>query len=290
LFFATPEAHKLLVRTRNCAAPVWGVTGDACDGRSDRIYEVYCPECFGDELNHVYLNGAANLTSIGTFTFTDPTIYNGGGAQFWFEFGLNGNTGFVGQASGISELNANSTNADVFVRPVVSSGAVIAVTGAVRAPTEPCTPTVNCVLGAWSSYSDCSVDCGGGYQHRTRTPVVSAQNGGLCDSLGDEKQCNTQQCSTELTGKARAGIVIACVCSAVLAGLIFFSFAKNKKVFTTKSKAQRKAAAAAAAAAQKQEQQQAQDHHKRASHEEATGEEDETVAVAQPVKTVHIWV
>jgi len=153
--------------------------------------------------------------------------------------------------------------------------------------------SVNCVLGGWSDYSTCSVNCGGGYQHRTRAPIVVAQNGGTCGALGDQKQCNTQQCSQDLTDVARAGIVIACIASVILAGLIFFSFAKDKKVFTTKSKAQRKAAAAAAVAAKKQQEQERVAQAKRAAmEEEQTGEDDEQVAVAQqpPVKTVHIWV
>jgi len=295
LFFATPVANQLFVRTRNCTAPEWGVPGDACHGRTDRIYEIFCPgaTCLADQNNHVYTydTDSATLTTVGTFTLVNPTVYNGGGAQFWFPFGSNGGSGWLSQPSGIPELNANFTDASVFVVPAYKGSTLVAVVGAIRSEDEPCTPPVNCVLGAWSSYGACSAVCGGGFQHRTRAAIVNAQNGGSCGALGQEQQCNTQLCYQDLTGRARAGVVIACICSAVLAGLIFFSWAKSKKVFTTKSKAQRKAAAAAAAAANKRQQQEQQAQAKQAAMNDHTGEDDEVVvAELQPVKTVHIWV
>lgn len=55
---------------------------------------------------------------------------------------------------------------------------------------------VNCVWGPWSSFTTCSVPCGGGSQTRTREEEVSAANGGTaCVGPATETQtCNTQLC------------------------------------------------------------------------------------------------
>jgi len=55
---------------------------------------------------------------------------------------------------------------------------------------------VNCRVSAWSSWSGCSTECGGGKQTRTRTHLVEAAHGGQeCPALVDEQPCNTQQCA-----------------------------------------------------------------------------------------------
>jgi hypothetical protein len=52
---------------------------------------------------------------------------------------------------------------------------------------------VDCVVSDWSEWSDCSAECGGGTQTRTRTIVTPAQNGGtVCDALIETRECNMQ--------------------------------------------------------------------------------------------------
>lgn len=66
--------------------------------------------------------------------------------------------------------------------------------------TQPCNThqcSSDCVVSTWSSYSQCSEDCGGGVQHRTRTVVTEPENGGdSCPALYEERACNTHACET----------------------------------------------------------------------------------------------
>merc|ERR1711920_4294 len=60
--------------------------------------------------------------------------------------------------------------------------------------TAPC--PVNCKLSDWGEWAKCSVTCGGGTQHKTRTEAITAANGGT--ACKEDKQmsqdCNTQPC------------------------------------------------------------------------------------------------
>lgn len=62
---------------------------------------------------------------------------------------------------------------------------------------QPC--PVDCVLGAWTLWSACSVECGGGTRRRVRTFVnVAAHNGLPCDGpTEDTEPCNEQSCSID---------------------------------------------------------------------------------------------
>lgn len=49
------------------------------------------------------------------------------------------------------------------------------------------TPIPDCMLSAWSEWSECSADCDSGEQERTRTVEIPASGGGKpCD--GDLKE------------------------------------------------------------------------------------------------------
>jgi hypothetical protein len=54
---------------------------------------------------------------------------------------------------------------------------------------------VDCGLGPWSEWSQCSKSCGGGNQIRTRNITVQPRNGGgACASTQETRPCNTQSC------------------------------------------------------------------------------------------------
>ena len=63
--------------------------------------------------------------------------------------------------------------------------------------THPC--PVDCQVGAWSAWSECSASCGTGTQTRTREIVVAAEHGGAaCPStLEEQRQCNTHPCPVD---------------------------------------------------------------------------------------------
>ena len=59
--------------------------------------------------------------------------------------------------------------------------------------TEPC--IVDCEVSEWGGFSDCSVECGGGLQTRTRTVVIPASiDGEECPALTDSQACNIEPC------------------------------------------------------------------------------------------------
>lgn len=54
---------------------------------------------------------------------------------------------------------------------------------------------VDCQVGAWSTWSRCSKDCGGGTQTQTRQITVQPLNGGAsCPVLTQSQACNSQAC------------------------------------------------------------------------------------------------
>jgi len=67
-----------------------------------------------------------------------------------------------------------------------------------RVPLEECFTDVDCQLGEWGAWSDCSANCGGGTQRRNR-PVVSPAlgDGAPCSVTEEIQPCNTQPCSAE---------------------------------------------------------------------------------------------
>eukprot|EP00929_Paragymnodinium_shiwhaense_P017133 TRINITY_DN1260_c0_g1_i1.p1 TRINITY_DN1260_c0_g1~~TRINITY_DN1260_c0_g1_i1.p1 ORF type:complete len:1536 (+),score=290.62 TRINITY_DN1260_c0_g1_i1:141-4748(+) len=68
--------------------------------------------------------------------------------------------------------------------------------------TEPCQQpemAKDCVLSDWSQFGECSADCGGGLQSRTRVVTEPSQHGGMpcTGSLEELLVCNTQECKRE---------------------------------------------------------------------------------------------
>lgn len=62
--------------------------------------------------------------------------------------------------------------------------------------TEAC--PVDCVMGAWSGWSECSALCDGGFQERVRNVVQSPQSGGqVCPQLVDMQACNSRACNRD---------------------------------------------------------------------------------------------
>jgi len=62
--------------------------------------------------------------------------------------------------------------------------------------TNPC--PIDCVVGAWGEWSNCTRDCGGGEQNRNRTIVVQPQYGGKeCPPLVETRECNKNPCPVD---------------------------------------------------------------------------------------------
>jgi hypothetical protein len=73
---------------------------------------------------------------------------------------------------------------------------------------QPC--PVDCVVGEWSEWSTCSVDCGGGTQTRTREITIQPAHGGMeCPVLSETQACNEQPCLptavNDLYARAKSG-------------------------------------------------------------------------------------
>jgi hypothetical protein len=61
---------------------------------------------------------------------------------------------------------------------------------------HPC--PVDCHLHAWTDWSKCSAECGGGVQSRLRDIEQAARNGGkTCPPSSDTRPCNTQACEKD---------------------------------------------------------------------------------------------
>jgi hypothetical protein len=59
---------------------------------------------------------------------------------------------------------------------------------------------INCVMSEWSAYSQCSKECGGGTQGKTRSILTKPANGGTeCDATLEEQPCNTGSCDRDCT-------------------------------------------------------------------------------------------
>ena len=58
-------------------------------------------------------------------------------------------------------------------------------------------PLVDCLVTAWSPWSECSATCGGGTHYRERTKKQEAEHGGQ-NCTGDAREeaaCNTHNCA-----------------------------------------------------------------------------------------------
>jgi len=294
LFVGIPGVNKFFLRVRNCGVPDFSdaVCGSFAELQG-RIVEVYCPACYSDDNVHIFTYVSNTLSSeVASVPLLGGKDYT---TQFWWSFGSNLNEGWI-QNSQIPELGANYTSDQVFILPVTNpspypgSSSLIAVVGGIRSATEPCNPPVACVVAGWSAWSNCSVECGGGFVTRSRDVVFAGQFGGAdCGSLGDLQPCNTQQCPAGLSGKATTGVVIACVGAAILAAMMFCIWSERRPVFTNKPRKHRH-----------DKQKQFEEH--TASYKTSTADvagkqshprttrDDEEEAPAGAPKSVHIWV
>merc|ERR1719329_226417 len=54
---------------------------------------------------------------------------------------------------------------------------------------------INCDMSAWSGWSGCTAECGGGLQSHTRSILVKPKNGGLpCNTVEESRPCATFSC------------------------------------------------------------------------------------------------
>jgi len=57
---------------------------------------------------------------------------------------------------------------------------------------------VDCRVGVWSGWSECSALCGGGIKERMRKVLQKAEHGGQpCGSVTDAQECNAQACNQD---------------------------------------------------------------------------------------------
>ena len=62
------------------------------------------------------------------------------------------------------------------------------------------TTVVDCQVGEWLAYNECSEKCDGGMQSRQRSIMAPPTNGGAsCPYLTQSRKCNTFGCSTDCT-------------------------------------------------------------------------------------------
>ena len=55
---------------------------------------------------------------------------------------------------------------------------------------------VNCEMGEWAEWAECSVSCGGGLQSRFRPiDIEPLGNGTECESSVETQECNINECS-----------------------------------------------------------------------------------------------
>merc|ERR1719446_818118 len=54
---------------------------------------------------------------------------------------------------------------------------------------------IDCLMSAWSGWSKCTAECGGGLQSHTRSILVKPKNGGLaCNTVEESRPCATMSC------------------------------------------------------------------------------------------------
>merc|ERR1719498_1768689 len=56
---------------------------------------------------------------------------------------------------------------------------------------------LDCVVGEWSQYGECTHTCGGGSQTRTRSLTQPAFGGAACPASSSEQDCNTHSCPVD---------------------------------------------------------------------------------------------
>jgi hypothetical protein len=55
----------------------------------------------------------------------------------------------------------------------------------------------DCIIGAWGDWSTCSLTCGSGSQHRSRTNVAAQHGGKACPTASNKRNCNSFNCPVD---------------------------------------------------------------------------------------------
>jgi len=66
-------------------------------------------------------------------------------------------------------------------------------------------PPDDCVMSAWSVFSECDKECGGGISERKRTILEEPSSNGLqCGSILEQRECSTQPCASNSTDSSES--------------------------------------------------------------------------------------
>lgn len=88
---------------------------------------------------------------------------------------------------------------------------------------------VNCIVGEWSDWSDCSEKCNEGIQKRNRKVSTASKNGGeACPSLEETKACYKKCSEKTLIIILVVVFVVVIVVAAVIVWFCVSKFTKNK--------------------------------------------------------------
>jgi hypothetical protein len=70
---------------------------------------------------------------------------------------------------------------------------------------------VDCVMGSWEAWSECTLSCGGGQKKRIRHPLHAAKFGGkVCGPSTASESCNSQACPVNCVMPAFSGAFSTC--------------------------------------------------------------------------------
>jgi hypothetical protein len=101
--------------------------------------------------------------------------------------------GIWGECDAVCSTGAQTRERTVVTPPMDSGSTCPHVVEDRACNTQAC--PVHCQVGAWSDWSGCNAECGGGSQQRMRVVVVGAQyDGSACPGLQESQACNEDPC------------------------------------------------------------------------------------------------